>query len=69
MGIQAMHTATGFYSTSCENWTTERFLPMRLKDLQLPILHKQGAIPDTIPPTNLLLSLLPAPQLDVKRTI
>jgi len=30
---------------------------------------KQGAIPYTLPPTNLLISLLPAPQLGVKRTI
>ena len=29
----------------------------------------QGAIPYTLPPTNLLISLLPAPQLAVKRTI
>ena len=29
----------------------------------------QGEIPYTLLPTNLLISLLPAPQLDVKRTI
>jgi len=29
----------------------------------------QGAIPYTLPPTNLFISLLPAPQQDNKRTI
>ena len=28
-----------------------------------------GAIPYTLPPTNLIISLLPALQLDVKKTI
>jgi len=30
---------------------------------------QQGAIPYTLPPTNLLFSLLPTPQLNVKRII
>ena len=30
---------------------------------------QQGANPYTLPPINLLISLLPAPQLDGKRTI
>ena len=39
--------------------------------LKIPEMIKhegeQGAIPYILPPTNLLISLLPAPQLEVKK--
>ena len=35
----------------------------------MKFLNMLVAIPYTLPPTNLLISLLTAPELDVKRTI
>jgi len=45
------------------------FLKFRLSRNRLQQEGKQEAIPQTLPPPNLIFSLLPAPQLDVTRTI
>ena len=55
---------TAHFAKVMQLWVSLKFYLVK-KTITL----KQGAIPYTLPPTSLLISLLPAPQLDVKRTI